>query len=158
MAEKIQIILKDDVQSLGRSGEVVHVKPGYARNYLIPQGVAVIATKRNVARLEHEKKVIELRVAKVRKDAESVAARLSGVTVQIERQVGEGDRIFGSVTSRDIQEALAAQGHAVDRKQIQLTEPIRALGQFTIKIALDRGVTAEVKAWVVPKGTQDLGA
>src|SRR5262245_57608766 len=118
--EKIQLILKEDVPNLGRSGELVSVKPGYGRNFLIPQGLAMPATRKNVTRLEHERKVIELRASKLRKDAESVAARLSNVTIEIARQVGEGDKLFGSVTSRDIEEALAAQGATIDRKKIQL--------------------------------------
>jgi large subunit ribosomal protein L9 len=149
--EKIQVILKEDVPHLGRSGELVSVKPGYGRNYLVPQGLAVIATKKNVARMEHEKKVIELRSAKMRKDAEGIAQRLSGITLQFERQVGEGDKLFGSVTSRDIEEGLAAQGVTVDRKKIHLADAIKAIGQFTVEIKLARDVTAPVKVWVVAK-------
>src|SRR5215468_1873562 len=104
--EKIQVILKEDVANLGRSGELVSVKLGYGRNYLIPQGLAMIATKKNVAQMEHERKTIELRAQRLRKDAESVAGRLAGVSVSIERAVGEGDKLFGSVTTRDIEEAL----------------------------------------------------
>jgi large subunit ribosomal protein L9 len=149
--ERIQVILKEDVANLGRSGELVSVKPGYGRNYLIPQGLAVLATRKNVARLEHERKAIETRAAKLRKDAQSVADRLGGVTLQLERQVGEGDKLFGSVTSRDVEEALAAQGIAIDRKKIQLDDPIRALGQYTIDVKLARDVVGQVKVWVVAK-------
>jgi large subunit ribosomal protein L9 len=149
--EKIQVILKEDVANLGKSGELVSVKPGYGRNFLIPQGLAVIATKKNVARLEHEKKVIELRTAKVRGEALASAGKLAGATVQIERQVGEGDKLFGSVTTRDIEEALAAQGHKVDKRKIRLAEPIKALGQYSVTIDIARDVVAEVKVWVVKK-------
>ena len=149
--EKIQVILKEDVPNLGRSGELVSVKPGYGRNYLIPQGLAMIATKRNVAQLEHDKKIIEARAAKLRKDAESVAARIGGVTLQFERQVGEGDKLFGSVTARDVEEGLAAQGITVDRKKIHLVDPSRALGQYTVDVKLARDVTAPCKVWVVAK-------
>lgn len=149
--EKIQVILKEDVAHLGRSGELVAVKPGYGRNYLIPQGLAMLATKKNVASVEHERKVIEARTAKLRKDAESVAQRLSGVTLQLERQVGEGDKMFGSVSSRDLEEALAAQGLALDRKKIVLPEPIKTLGQHTVEVKLGREVTAQIKVWVVAK-------
>jgi large subunit ribosomal protein L9 len=151
MADRIQVILKEDVSNLGRSGELVAVKPGYGRNYLIPQGLAIIATKENIARLEHDQKVLELRAAKRRKDADGVKQRLDQVTVQIERQVGEGDKLFGSVTSRDVEEALAAQGTPVDRKKIHLPEPIKALGQYTVDIKLGPEVTAQVKVWVVAK-------
>ena len=149
--EKIQVILKEDVHNLGKSGELVAVKPGFGRNYLIPQGLAVVATRKNVAELEHHRKQIEVRTAKLRKDAEATAGALSGVTVQFERQVGEGDKLFGSVTSRDIEEALAAQGHKVDKKKIVLAEPFRALGQYTVDIKVGRDVNAQVKVWVVAK-------
>src|SRR5690242_513240 len=104
----MQLILREDVPNLGKSGELVNVKPGFGRNYLLPRGLAVVATKGNVARIDHEKKVAELRAAKVRKEAEGHAAALQGVEVTITRAVGEDDKLFGSVTSRDIGEALAA--------------------------------------------------
>ncbi len=151
MAEKIQLILKEDVPNLGRSGELVWVKPGYGRNYLIPQGLAMIATVRNVARMDHERKQIETRALKLRKDAEGIAQRLAGVTLQIERQVGEGDKMFGSVTGRDITDALAAQGIAIDHKKVVLPEPIKAVGQYTVDVKLGRDVTGQVKVWVVAK-------
>lgn len=149
--EKIQVILKEDVANLGKSGEVVAVKPGYGRNYLIPQGLAKLATKKNVATLEHEKRVIEARNVKLRKDAEANAAKVNGATVEIERQVGEGDKLFGSVTTRDIEEALAAQGMPVDRKKIVLAEPIKGLGHYTVDIKIARDVNAQIKVWVVAK-------
>lgn len=143
--EKIQVILKEDVPNLGRSGDLVAVKPGYGRNYLIPQGLALVATRKNVAEMEHHKKQIEVAAAKLRKDAESVAARLQGVTVRLERQVGEGDRLFGSVGTRDIEEALLAQGHKVDRRKIALAEPIKALGEFSVDVKIARDVAAQIK-------------
>ena len=149
--EKIQVILKEDVPNLGRSGELVSVKPGYGRNYLIPQGLALVATRKNVAEMEHHKKAIEAQAAKTRKDAESVAARLSGVTVRLERQTGEGDRLFGSVTARDIEEGLAAQGHKVDRKKIALHDPIKALGEHAVQIKVARDVTAQITIVVAAK-------
>ena len=149
--EKIQLILREDVQHLGKSGELVSVKPGYGRNYLIPQGLAIHATAKNVARMEHEKRVIETRNAKLMKDAQAVANKISGVTLQLERQVGEGDKLFGSVTTRDLEEALAAQGHKVDKKKIALAEPIRALGQYNVDVKVAKDVTAQIKVWVVAK-------
>jgi large subunit ribosomal protein L9 len=149
--EKIQVILKEDVANLGKSGELVSVKPGYGRNYLIPQGLAVIATRKNVAELEHHKKMIEVRAAKLHKDAEAAAGKLGGVTVEIQRQVGEGDKLFGSVTTRDIEEALKGQGHTVDRRKILLADPIKALGQYTVDVRIGREVTAQIKVWVVAK-------
>jgi large subunit ribosomal protein L9 len=149
--EKIQVILKEDVPNLGRSGELVSVKPGYGRNYLIPQGLAMAATRKNVAEMEHHKKAIEANAAKTRKDAESVAARLSGVSITLERQVGEGDKLFGSVTTRDIEEALAAKGHKVDRKKIALNDPIKALGEHDVTIKVARDVNATVKIVVTAR-------
>ncbi len=149
--EKIQVILKEDVPNLGRSGELVAVKPGYGRNYLIPHGLALLATRKNVAQMEHQRKQIEASAAKTRKDAESVAARLQGVSVTIERQVGEGDKLFGSVNTRDIEEALAAAGHKVDRRKIVLAEPLKNLGEFEVEVKVARDVAAKVKVTVARK-------
>jgi large subunit ribosomal protein L9 len=149
--EKIQVILKEDVPNLGRSGELVSVKPGYGRNYLIPQGLALMATRKNVAQMDHQRKQIEATAAKTRKDAESIAARLQGVTVRVERQVGEGDKLFGSVNTRDIEEALAAAGHKVDRRKIALAEPIKALGEFTVDVKVAREVAAQIKVVVAAR-------
>ena len=149
--DKMQVILKEDVASLGRSGELVWVKPGYGRNYLIPQGLALVATRRNVTRLEHERKQVELHALKLRQDAEGIARKIAGVTLQLERSIGEGDKMFGSVTGRDIAEALAAEELKVDHRKIQLDEPIKALGQYTVDGKLARDVTAQVKVWVVAK-------
>jgi len=151
MADKIQVILKEDVSNLGRSGELVSVKPGYGRNFLIPHGLAILATKKNIASVEHERQAIATRAAKTRKDAESVAARLNGVAVKRERTVGEGDKLFGSVNTRDIEEALAAAGHKVDRKQIHLPEAIKAIGEFTVDVRVARDVNAQIKVTVAGK-------
>src|SRR5438270_12357764 len=103
----MQVILREDVKNLGKSGELVNVKPGYGRNFLIPRGLAIVATPKNVARLEHEKRVIGVRAAKQQKDAQAVANRIEAATVNIARSVGEEDRLFGSVSARDIGEAVA---------------------------------------------------
>jgi large subunit ribosomal protein L9 len=147
----MQLVLREDVPNLGKSGELVNVKPGYGRNYLIPRGLAVVATKGNVARIEHEKKVAELRAAKARKEAEASAATLQGVEVVIARQVGEEDKLFGSVTARDIADALKAKGHNVDHKRIQLASPLRALGKTELTIKLAGGVSATVLVEVTKK-------
>jgi large subunit ribosomal protein L9 len=147
----MQVILTEDVANLGKSGEVVAVKPGYGRNYLIPQGLAVMGTAKNVARVEHEKRIIEMRNAKSRKAAEETAGRLSGVTVSFERQVGEGDKLFGSVTAKDIAEALGTKGHKVDKKQVLLGEALKALGEFTVDVKLGRDVATQVKVIVAAK-------
>jgi large subunit ribosomal protein L9 len=151
MAEKIEVILTEDVANLGKSGELVAVKPGYGRNYLIPQGLAIVATARNVARITHEKQIIELRQAKARKVAQDAAGKIDGVSVQIARQVGEGDKLFGSVTSKDIAEALAAKGLHVDKKHILLGEPLKALGEVQVDVKLGRDVAAKITVAVVAR-------
>src|SRR3954453_19303111 len=113
MAHHIHVVLTEDIGNLGKSGELVRVRPGFARNYLVPRGLAIGATAENVARIEHEKKVAASKAQKARSEAEQLAQKLAAVKVKIERPVGEGDRLYGSVTSRDIEEALAAQGFAV---------------------------------------------
>jgi len=147
----MQLILREDVPNLGKSGELVNVKPGFGRNYLIPRGLAVVATKGNVARIAHEKQVAELRASKARKEAEGHAASLQGVEVVIARQVGDEDKLFGSVTSRDIAEGLAAKGHKVDHRKIQLGAPIRALGRSEVSVKLAGNVSATIVVEVQKK-------
>lgn len=144
MAHHIHVVLTEDL-NLGKSGELVRVRSGYARNYLVPRGLAIGATKENVARIEHEKKVAESRNAKLKGEAEALAEQLKSVKITITRPVGEGDRLFGSVTSRDVEEALAAAGHVVDRRRITM-EPIKTLGahQITIRLASSISTTVEV--------------
>jgi large subunit ribosomal protein L9 len=147
----MEVILKEDMDNLGKSGEVVNVKEGYGRNYLLPRGLAVIATADDVARVAHEKRVIAARTAKMAKEIQSEADRLGQITVSIARAVGEEDKLFGSVTSRDIAEALSEQKVTVDAKKIHLDEPIKALGLTEVPIKLGQGVTAKIKVWVVKK-------
>jgi large subunit ribosomal protein L9 len=147
----MQVILKEDMDNLGKSGEVVSVKEGYGRNYLLPRGLAVIATADDVARVAHEKRVIAARTAKLAKEIQSEADRLGQITVSIARAVGDEDKLFGSVTSRDISEALAEQKVTIDAKKIQLDEPLKALGMTEVPVKLGRGVTAKIKVWVVKK-------
>ncbi len=147
----MQVILKEDVHNLGKAGELVKVKPGYGRNYLIPQGKAVIATASNVKQIEHEKKLIAAKQAQQSKDAQAMVDRLAAVEVQIERQAGEEDKLFGSVTSRDIEAALKDKGITVDHKKIHLPEPIKTIGYHTIDIKLATHVTGKIKVVVVPK-------
>ena len=147
----MQLILKEDLDNLGKSGEVVSVKEGYGRNYLLPRGLAVLATADDVARVEHEKRVIAARTAKLDKETQSEADRLSQLTVSIARAVGDEDKLFGSVTSRDIAEALAEQKVTIDPKKLHLDEPIKTLGLTEVPVKLGRGVTAKLKVWVVKK-------
>ena len=148
----MQVILRDDMDNLGKSGEVVNVKPGYARNYLLPRGLAIKATAGDIKRVEHEKRVIASRAAKMAKAAQAEADKLSQVSVTIERATGEGDKLYGSVTSRDIADALRAQGVIVDSKKIHLDEPIKALGQVEVPVKLGRGVNATIKVTVAKQG------
>jgi large subunit ribosomal protein L9 len=147
----MQVILREDVDNLGRAGELVSVKPGYGRNFLIPKGLAVLATAKNVARVEHEKRIIAARAAKHLKDAEQVAARLESTTVNIARSTGEEDRLFGSVSTRDIAEALAEAGVPVDHRKIHLADAIKTLGMHEVPVKLATDVVARVKVWVVKK-------
>jgi len=147
----MQVILRDDMDNLGKSGEVVNVKPGYARNYLLPRGHAIKATAGDIKRVEHEKRVIAARTAKMAKEAQAEADKLSQVSVSISRAVGEEDKLYGSVTSRDIAEALAEKGVKVDSKKIHLDEPLKTLGMSEVQIKLGRGVNATIKVWVVKK-------
>jgi large subunit ribosomal protein L9 len=151
MAATIQVILQQDMKNLGKSGELVKVRPGYARNYLIPRSLALPATVHNIEHVEHEQRISALRAVKAKGEAASLGERLSKITVTLERKVGEEDRLFGSVTTKDIAVALKGQGHDVDRKRIELAEPIRTAGTFDVTAKLLGDVTATFKVVVVPK-------
>lgn len=147
----MQVILTQDVDHLGKAGELVAVKPGYGRNYLVPRGLAVSATVKNKNRLDHEKSLIEKKVAKERGIATEVAAKISVMTLQFERQVGEDEKLFGSVTSRDIADQLKKANVEIDHRWIQLDQTIKALGKYEVPVRLAAGVTATLKFWVVGK-------
>lgn len=150
MATHIHVVLTEDLHNVGKSGELVKVRPGFARNYLIPRGLAVGATAENVSRIEHEKRVAESRAAKTRSEAEQLAGKLSQVKLTIGRPVGEGNKLYGSVTARDIEEALAAQGFSVDRRRIE-TDTIKTLGAHAVVIRLAPSITASVEVTVAAK-------
>jgi large subunit ribosomal protein L9 len=147
----MQVILKEDLDKLGKSGEVVSVKEGFGRNYLLPRGLAVLATADDVSRVAHEKRVIAARAAKMAKETQAEADRLGQLTVSIARAVGDEDKLFGSVTSRDIAEALAEQKVTIDAKKLHLEEPIKTLGLTEVQVKLGHGVNAKLKVWVVKK-------
>jgi len=147
----MQLILLDDVDGLGHTGETVKVKPGYARNFLLPRGLAVEASARNAAQLQHRLQMVASRVAQKKVAAEGLAADLGKADIQIAVLVGEGDRLFGSVTNRDIEDALRGLGMTVSRKKISLAEPIRSLGVHTATVKLHPEVVAELKVTVVRK-------
>ena len=147
----MQVILTQDVSNLGKAGELVSVKPGYGRNFLVPNGMAVSATVTNKNRLEHEKALIERKVAKERASATEIAAKLNVMTLQFERQTGEDEKLFGSVTSRDITEQLKKAGIDIDHRTVGLSEPVKAIGKYETTVKLGAGVTAQLKFWVVGK-------
>ena len=150
MANYIHVVLTEDLPNVGKSGELVKVRPGFARNYLVPRGLAVSATQENVARIEHEKRVAESRASKTRSEATELAAKLGAVKLKITRPVGEGDRLYGSVTARDIEEALGAQGFRVDRRRIE-TDALKSLGTFQVPIRLATSISATVEVTVAAK-------
>jgi large subunit ribosomal protein L9 len=147
----MRVILREDLEHLGAAGEVVTVRDGYGRNYLLPRGLAALATEKDVAKLEHERRVIAVRAAKLAKELAGEVEKLQQVSVSLARNVGEGDKLFGSVTGRDIAEALKEQGVTVDAKKIQLDEPIKALGMTEVPIKLGKDAIARIKVWVVKK-------
>ena len=147
----MRVILRDNLDNLGKAGEVVSVRSGYGRNYLLPHGLAVPATEKDEARLQHEQRVIASHVAKQAKQLQSEAERLSQVSVSLARAVGEEDKLYGSVTNRDIAEALAEQNIKIDARKIHLDEPIKALGMTEVPVKLGHDVTAKIKVWVVKK-------
>ena len=145
----MKVILKQNVESLGKAGDLVKVADGYARNYLVPKGLATEANVRNLKAFEHEKQRILQQADKIQKQAEEAAARLKEVTCTIARRVGEQEKLFGSVGAKDIEEALASQGIEIDKRGVLLAEPIKTLGEFPVRIKLSAGVTGEIKVVVV---------
>jgi large subunit ribosomal protein L9 len=145
----IEVILKQDVEHLGRRGEVVRVAAGYARNYLLPRQLALAVTEGNRRQIDHEKKLAAAREAEERAGAAALAQRLAEATVVIARRVGETDTLYGSVTAADISESLAAQGIELDRRKIQLGEPLKQLGEHRVNVRLHRDVLAPVQVHVV---------
>lgn len=150
----MQVILTEDIYNLGKSGEIVNVRDGYGRNYLLPRKLAVLASERNLKQLDHEKAVIAARQAKLKGAAEEQAKALGSVTVKITRKVGEQDKLYGSVTALDIAEGLAAAGKKVDRRQIHLPDPIKTVGTHEIEIRLHRDVTAKISVVVSGEAQQ----
>lgn len=145
----MKIILRQDYENLGNAGDIVNVKPGFARNYLLPKNIAYPAKPNYVRMIEEEKRQKEQRARKEKKLAEELATKLGSVSVTISVSVGEEDKMFGSVTSQDIAAELEKQGHAVDRRKIVLEEPIKALGIYSVPIKLFSEVEANIKVWVV---------
>ena len=144
----MQIILQEDIEKLGNRGQVVEVAEGYARNFLLPRKLALEASPGNMKRLEKMRAAFAKKAAVEVADAQKLAELLAGVSLEISRKSGESDQLFGSVTSADISDALAAKGYTIDRRKIQLAEPIKLIGNFDIPIKLHRDVTASLKLTV----------
>ena len=144
----MKVILREEVENLGDMGDLIEVANGYGRNYLIPQGLAVQASTRNVKAMEHEKRLQAQRLHKLKGAAEEFAARLEKLSLRLKKKVGEGDRLYGSVTSQEIAEAVLAAGEKVDRRKIQLEAPLKALGVFKVPVKVHPDVTAELSVTV----------
>ena len=147
----VEVILREDIKTLGKAGELVRVKPGYARNYLLPQGLAYEATEGNRKRIAAETRVRTFRDQAERTEAERVAGTLNGVTLTLSGKAGEEGKLFGSITSQDVADALSRQGHAVDRRRIELEHPIKTVGTHTVSVRLHPEVHAELRVSVVPE-------
>ncbi len=147
----IQLILTQAVDNLGKAGDLVTVKPGYGRNYLIPQRLAVTATMNNRKRLEHERRTIDARVSKEMAVADALASKISGMTLQFERRVGAEEKLFGSVTAKDLADQLQRAGITIDHRKIQLDEPVKALGKYEVGVKIHPNVAPLLKFWVVGK-------
>ena len=149
----MEVILREDIEKLGNRGQVVKVAPGYARNFLLPKRLAVPATDANKKIVEQERQAHVRKEAKMADEARDLSKQLNGVTVTISQKAGENDQLFGSVTSKDVADALSAQGFtAVDRRKIVLDEPIKQLGEYKVPVKLHREVTAEITVVVVKEG------
>lgn len=148
---QVKLILREHVPSLGEAGELVTVKPGYARNYLIPQGKAIFATEANVKELEHHRRVVEAKLAKELASLEAVRKHVEGLSLEVKARAGAEGKLFGSVTALQVSELLAQHGVTVDRRRVQLTEPIKELGQHTVSVKLHRDLVAQVRVTVSPE-------
>src|SRR5271155_3104569 len=145
----MEVILREDVEKLGSRGQVVKVAPGYARNFLIPKKLAVTATDSNKKIVEQERQSHLRKEAKAQGEAQDLAKLMTGVSVTISQKAGENDQLFGSVTSKDVADALAAKNYVIDRRKVLLEEPIKSLGEFKVPVRLHKEVTAEVTVLVV---------
>ncbi|RJO68069.1 MAG: 50S ribosomal protein L9 [Myxococcales bacterium] len=147
----MKVILKQDIKDLGKGGDLIDVKDGYARNYLIPQGLVAPATSKNMKQVGHERSVIADQLKKERLTAQELAARIQNVSCTIAKRVGENNRLFGSVTTKDIEESLREEGLVIPRRAIQLADNIKELGVYDVAIQLHPDVAASLKVWVVAK-------
>ena len=145
----MQVILLEDVSSLGKAGDLVKVSDGFGRNFLIPQKKAILATEKNIKALEHQKRLVQHRMAKTKKDVQRLAQEIEDLSCTFVKQVGESGKLFGSVTTMEIETYLKENGIEVDRKKIHLEEPIKSVGMYTVPVKLHPDVIANLKVWVV---------
>ena len=145
----MKVILKDDVKNVGNMGDIVKVTDGYARNYLVPKGLAVEASSKNVKSVEHEKRIIQEKAKKIRNSAQDLSDRISKVTLVMKANAGEEGKLFGSVTTMDIAEALKNEGFDIDKKKISLDEPIKRIGEHTVNVKIHPEITTNVTVQVV---------
>ena len=146
----MEVILREDVPHLGHIGDIVKVRPGYARNYLLPRGLATVADKRNLRALEHERRLVEEKKRRALSAAEALVKQLAGTRVVINARAGDEGKLFGSVTNIDIERALAEQGHTIERRRIRLDEPIKTLGDHAVTVSLAAGVQCNITVTVAP--------
>ncbi len=151
----MEVILREHVEKLGERGEIVKVADGYARNYLLPRKLALLATDGNKRHVERERKIVEQRESDAKGQAEGIAARLNAIDIVIVRRVGDTDQLYGSVTSGDIADFLKAKGFEIDRRKLILPEPIKAIGEHTVPLKLHREVTVPLKVRVAKEGSEN---
>jgi large subunit ribosomal protein L9 len=149
VSQAMQVILREDIEKLGKIGDLVKVKEGFGRNFLIPKKKAIEATPKNVKAMDHAKKMVADRLRKLKKEAAADAENIKALALTIKAKVGEEGKLFGSVTSMDIAEAAAAQGVRIDKRKIQLEEPIKRVGEFAVPVKLHADVTADLKVTVI---------
>src|SRR5687768_17355053 len=154
----MEVILRETVDHVGKRGEIVKVADGYARNYLLPRKLALPATEGNKRHVERERKIVEVREAEEKGQAEAIAARLNALDIVIVRRVGDTDQLYGSVTSGDIADFLKAKGFEVDKRKLILPEPIKVIGEHTVPLKLHREVTVPLKVKVVKEGASSQPA
>jgi large subunit ribosomal protein L9 len=147
----MEVILQEDIPTLGKAGEVVKVREGYGRNYLLPQKKAVLADRKNLKQLEHHQKVIAAKQTKIAKQAGELKAKLEGHSITLAKEAGEEDKLFGSVTALEVAELLRLEGFPIDKRMVHLTDPIKSIGVFDVPVRLLTEVTATIKVWVVKK-------
>ena len=145
----MKVVLLEDIPRLGKMGDLIQTKDGYARNYLLPKKIAVPANPQNLKTLEHQKTLLQQKQNRIKRDAEKLAQKIEKISCTISKPAGEEDKLFGAVTSLDIEESLNEEGLKIDRKRIQLEEPIKSLGIYKVPIKLHPEVTANLKIWVV---------